>query len=79
MKVDELIKIEGFQKKSAEKVVNEIREAVSRADCLTFMDASNLFGRAIGEKKLITFFVISSAALIVVSPCTGLSERNAPL
>ena len=52
MKVDELIKIEGFQKKSAEKVVNEIREAVSRADCLTFMDASNLFGRAIGEKKL---------------------------
>jgi len=52
MKVDELIKIEGFQKKSAEKLVNEIREAVSRADCLTFMDASNLFGRAIGEKKL---------------------------
>jgi len=49
---DELLKMEGFQKKSAEKVVSEIKEAIGKADCLTFMDASNLFGRAIGEKKL---------------------------
>jgi DNA ligase (NAD+) len=48
----ELIKMEGFQKKSAEKVVNEIRESIKKADCLKFMDASNLFGRSIGEKKL---------------------------
>ena len=48
----ELIKMEGFQKKSAEKVVNEIRESMKKADCLKFMDASNLFGRSIGEKKL---------------------------
>lgn len=50
--VEELIKMEGFQRKSAEKVVNEIKESVAKADCLTFMDASNLFGRTIGEKKL---------------------------
>jgi DNA ligase (NAD+) len=50
--VEELIKMEGFQKKSAEKVVSEIRDSVAKADCLTFMDASNLFGRTIGEKKL---------------------------
>jgi NAD-dependent DNA ligase len=49
---EELLKMEGFQKKSAEKVVSEIKEAIGKADCLTFMDASNLFGRAIGEKKL---------------------------
>jgi len=49
---EELLKMEGFQKKSAEKLVNEIKEAINKADCLTFMDASNLFGRAIGEKKL---------------------------
>ena len=48
----ELIKMEGFQKKSAEKVVNEIRDSIKKADCLKFMDASNLFGRSIGEKKL---------------------------
>jgi len=52
VKVEELLKIEGFQKKSAEKVVSEIHEAVSRASCLTFMVASNLFGRSIAEKKL---------------------------
>ena len=30
----------------------ELNESVKKADCLTFMIASNLFGRAIGEKKL---------------------------
>ena len=50
--VEQLIKMEGFQKKSAEKIVSEIKEVVGKTDCLTFMDASNLFGRTIGEKKL---------------------------
>lgn len=50
--VEQLIKMEGFQKKSAEKIVNEINESLKKADCLTFMVASNLFGRSIGEKKL---------------------------
>jgi DNA ligase (NAD+) len=50
--VEELVKMEGFQKKSAEKVVKEIKDSVAKANCLTFMDASNLFGRTVGEKKL---------------------------
>jgi len=50
--VEELLKIDGFQKKSAENVVREIQESVNKADCLTFMTASNLFGRSIAEKKL---------------------------
>ena len=50
--VEELLKIEGFQKKSAEKIVSEIHESVKNADCLTFMTASNLFGRSIADKKL---------------------------
>lgn len=50
--VEQLLKMEGFQRKSAEKVVGEIKSALERADCLTFMDASNMFGRTIGEKKL---------------------------
>ena len=51
-KAEDLVKLEGFQKKSAEKVVAEIASSISKADCLTFMDASNLFGRSIGTKKL---------------------------
>ena len=52
VKVEELLKIEGFQKKSAEKVVSEIHKSVNEANCLKFMVASNLFGRSIAEKKL---------------------------
>ena len=50
----DILKLDGFQAKSAAKVVKEIRDAVQRADCLTFMHASNLFGRAIGSTKLKT-------------------------
>ena len=49
---EEVLNMEGFQKKSAEKVVAEIAAALQRADCLTYMDASNLFGRSVGMKKL---------------------------
>jgi NAD-dependent DNA ligase len=48
----DLVRLEGFQAKSAAKVVKEIRDALARADCLTFMHASNLFGRTIGSTKL---------------------------
>jgi NAD-dependent DNA ligase len=50
----DLLKLDGFQAKSAAKVVKEIRDAVARADCLTFMHASNLFGRSLGSTKLKT-------------------------
>lgn len=50
--VDTIVKMEGFQKKSAEKIVKEIRDTVQRSECLDFMVASNIFGRAIAEKKL---------------------------
>ena len=52
VKAEDLVKLEGFQKKSAEKIVAEIASSLAKADCLTFMDASNLFGRSIGTKKL---------------------------
>ena len=44
--------MEGFQKKSAEKIVKEIKETIEKSNCLDFMVASNIFGRAIAEKKL---------------------------
>jgi NAD-dependent DNA ligase len=52
VKVEDLLKIEGFQKRSAEKLVLEIQESLKRANCLTYMVASNLFGRSVAEKKL---------------------------
>jgi len=50
----DLVKLDGFQAKSAAKIVKEIQDSVARADCLTFMHASNLFGRSLGSTKLKT-------------------------
>ena len=50
--VEDLIKMDGFKEKSAAKVIDEIKSSIANATCLTYMDASNLFGRSIGTKKL---------------------------
>lgn len=50
----DLVKLDGFQAKSAAKIVKEIQDSVARADCLAFMHASNLFGRSLGSTKLKT-------------------------
>jgi NAD-dependent DNA ligase len=52
IEVDAIVKMEGFQKKSAEKIVKEIHVTIQKSNCLDFMVASNIFGRAIAEKKL---------------------------
>jgi Holliday junction resolvasome RuvABC DNA-binding subunit len=49
---EDLVKIDGFKEKSAEKIVAELRSAFAKATCITYMEASNLFGRSIGIKKL---------------------------
>jgi DNA ligase (NAD+) len=50
--VEDLVKMDGFKQKSATKVVEEIKASLAKATCATYMDASNLFGRSIGTKKL---------------------------
>eukprot|EP00798_Chlamydomonas_sp_ICE-L_P019687 gene19687-26374_t len=44
--------IDGFQQKSAENVVNSIKDAIQKATGLQIMTASNAFGRGFAEKKL---------------------------
>jgi DNA ligase (NAD+) len=50
--VDDLLKIEGFQKKLANKLYSHLNSALQRLDILTLMDASNIFGRGFGKKKI---------------------------
>lgn len=52
MSVADLLKIDGFQKKSAEKIYNAIQEGIKNVSCVTLMDASNKFGRGMGSKKI---------------------------
>ena len=47
----ELLQIEGFKEKSADKIV-EALQGISSVSCDKLMTASNVFGRGFGEKKL---------------------------
>lgn len=51
IKVDELVSIEGFQLKSATKIVENF-EKIKEADCDLLLDASNILGRGFALKKI---------------------------
>ncbi len=48
----DLLNVEGFKIKMAEKITSAISERKNNLDCLTVMDASNTLGRGIGKKKV---------------------------
>jgi DNA ligase (NAD+) len=52
IKIDDLLKIEGFKQRSSQKVRASITDALVKASTLRFMKASNMFEGGIGEKKL---------------------------
>ena len=52
MSVNDLLKVEGFKDKTANKLYNGIREKIDAASLVTIMSASNMFGRGFSEKKL---------------------------
>jgi len=51
--MDDLLKIKGFQVKTAERIFNNIREGMSRASLATILSASGVFGVGFGEKKIL--------------------------
>ena len=52
MDVNDLLKVEGFKDKTANKLYNGIKEKIDAASLVTIMSASNMFGRGFSEKKL---------------------------
>lgn len=52
MSVDDLLGVEGFKDKTANKLYNGIKEKVDAASLVTIMSASNVFGRGFSEKRL---------------------------
>lgn len=49
---EELLKIDGIQAKSAEKIYNSLSEGMTDIDCILLMNASNIMGRGMGSKKI---------------------------
>ncbi|AGF85204.1 DNA ligase [Moumouvirus goulette] len=50
--VDDFLSLEGFQERLATKLYNNLQNSINNLDVLTLMNASNIFGRGFGEKKL---------------------------
>jgi len=51
MDVNDLLKVEGFKDKTANKIYNGIKEKIDAASLITLMSASNVFGRGFSGKK----------------------------
>lgn len=49
---DDLLKLDGFKKTSADKIAASIKETRDKAQCVQMMAASNIFGRGFGVRKL---------------------------
>lgn len=47
-----LLGVEGFKEKMADKILAALTERIATIDPVVLMDASNAFGRGLGEKKL---------------------------
>lgn len=50
--VDDFLSLDGFQERLANKLYNNLQEALNDLDILTLMAASNIFGRGFGERKI---------------------------
>ena len=53
MTPEDFEKVENFKKKMANKVYNSIKEKIDAASLIDLMAASNIFGRGLGEKKMV--------------------------
>jgi len=52
MTTHDLLKVEGFKEKTAQKLYNNIQTQIQKASIVTIMAASNIFGRGFSDKKL---------------------------
>jgi len=52
MKKSDYEGVDGFKQKMIDKIYDGIKDKVEKADLLTVMDASNMFGRGIGKRKI---------------------------
>ena len=52
MTKDDFLEVEGFKEKLATKIHTNIKEAIESTSLPTLMNASNIFGRGLGERKI---------------------------
>lgn len=85
-KVD-LLKVEGFKEKMADKIYEGLQERMKNLDCLTLISATNALGRGLGKRKIEILIneiptIISKRYIPTVSEITkikGFEKKTAEL
>lgn len=87
MDVNDLLKVEGFKDKTANKLYNGIKEKIDAASLVTIMSASNVFGRGFSEKRLelimdsypnvLTSKESNAQKIAKISEIKGMAEKTA--
>jgi NAD-dependent DNA ligase len=72
MSVEDLITLDGFQEKSANKIYSSIQDKVSEASLIQIMSATNIFGRGFNEKKL--EIILREYPDVLTEPCDSISK-----
>ena len=86
--VNELLSIDGFKDKMANKIYNNIQSAIQNATLPKLMHASNIFGHGFGEKKfqiilneqndILTSMHSKSEKISIVQDMPNMAEKTSP-
>jgi DNA ligase (NAD+) len=89
MTVEDFKKVPGFKDKTATKVYNSIRDKIENSSLSVLMDATNIFGRGMGESRIsailsaypdiLTMKVSSEEKEILIQKVEGFAEKTAYL
>ena len=79
LKESQLVGVEGIQSKMAKKLVEGIQARRDKATCLDYMNASNLFGRGVGRRKLEAVVAVYPDILVGKIPKTTSEADLAPV
>ncbi len=89
MTKNDLLTVQGFKDKMADKIYSNIQTGVANSSLLTLMAASNILGRGLSEKKLepileaypdiLTSDLSSSKKIEMLKKVKGIAEKSAEL
>jgi NAD-dependent DNA ligase len=74
MKLEDFLKVEGFQQKMAKKLYEGIQDKLEKVSLVNFMSASNIFGRGFSDKRI--ELILESYPDILISSLTLQEKIN---
>jgi NAD-dependent DNA ligase len=74
MNIPDFLNVQGFKEKTALKLYNGIKDSLNKANLISLMSASNIFGRGLSDKKI--ELIMDSIPNILISQDTNTQKIN---